>query len=243
MRIIIYSSDKTQWSLQPFAYLFNRYWSERIGVDVYLNSPMPFDLPRNFITHGIGAFKPADEWSTDFINALKSLDDEVICVMMDDYWLNRRVNAEAVYWCAGYMIEHPEVARFDLTTDRLYAEGMRDYCKIEYLDVIRSDPKSPYHFSLQAALWRREHLLSCLVPHETPWLVEERGNSRLRQLGALVLGTKQSPIHYTIAIQRGKFTPDGGYQSPTNAMQESDVRHIIEQGWIPTEMIGDGVTA
>lgn len=241
MRVIIYSSDKTQWALRPFAYLFDLYWSHDIQVTAFVNSRPLFLLPYNFDLREVGPFRPVQEWSTDFTHALQSIDDEVICVMMDDYWLNRRVDSVSVARCYEYMLHHPEVARFDMTTDRLYARGMRDYCKIGYLDVIRSDPQSPYHFSLQAALWRREHLLSCLVEHETPWDTEMNGDGRLQRLGALVLGTKQSPIHYTIAVQQGRLATDGGYQTPTNAMQQEDVRYILEQGWIPAEMLGEAV--
>lgn len=237
MRVIIYSSDKTQWSLQPFAYLFNRYWSSQVNVNVYINSALPFALPLNFYTQEIGTFLPVSEWTTDLIAALSWMTDDVICLLMDDYWLNRQVNQQAVEWCYEYMQAHPEVARFDLTTDRLYARGMSDYCKIGYLDIIKSDPESPYHFSFQAALWRRKHLLNCLVPHETPWQAEMKGDARLRATGALVLGTRQSPIHYTIAVQQGKFAPDGGYQFPANAMQFADVDYIMSQHWIPAELL------
>lgn len=237
MRVIVYSSDKTQWSLRPFAHLFNLYWSRDQRVRVFGNSDLPFALPSNFVYESVGAFKPVTEWTTDFIAALNRLDDDVICALMDDYWLNRQVNTQAVRWCYDYMLQHPDVARFDLTTDRLYAAGIVDYCKIGYLDVIKSDPKSPYHFSLQAALWRRKSLLACLTPHETPWDAEMKGDARLRASGALVLGTRQSPVHYTIAVQQGQFAPDGGYQSPTNAMQSSDVSYITEQQWIPSELI------
>lgn len=241
MRVIIYSSDKTQWALRPFAHLFNLYWSPDVPVQVFVNSIPPFHLPPNFALDVIGPFLPVGEWSTDFIAALQHIKDDVICIAMDDYFLNRMVDQRAVKWCYEYMLEHTEVARFDLTTDRLGASGITDYCKIGYLDVIKSDPKSPYHFSLQAALWRRERLLGCLVPHETPWDVEIRGDERLRNSGALVLGTRQAPVHYTIAVQQGKFTPDGGYQTSVNAMQPSDVDYIVGHDWIPHELMTEAM--
>lgn len=237
MHVFIYSSDKTQWSLRPFAYLFNRYYSREITVKVFGNTQPPFALPDNFVFESVGPFKPVEEWTTDLIEALNAIPDDVICLMMDDYWLNRQVDSNAVRWCYEYMLTHPEVARFDLCTDRLYAAGARDCTKINYLDVIISDPQSPYHFSYQASLWQRQALLDCVEPHETPWDSEMRGDTRLRGLGALVLGTRQGPMRYTIAVQRGRFTPDGGYQSPTNAMQAADVEYIKAHGWIPAEFI------
>jgi len=235
MRVIIYSSDKTSWSLRPFAWLFHRYWSEEIPVSVFGNSPLPFALPDNFTFTSVGQFQPVEEWTTDLIAALHSIKDSIICLMMDDYWLNRQVDEQAVTWCQNYMHCFPEVARFDLCTDRLYSPGIVDYDKVSYLDIIRGDPEAPYHFSYQASLWRREYLLRCIVPHQSPWDSEMSGDQRLRATGGIVLGTRQGPMRYTIAVQRGKFTPDGGYQTPTNAMQPRDVDYIRSQNWIPAE--------
>lgn len=237
MHVFIYSSDKTQWSLRPFAYLFNRYYSSEIDVKVYGNTRPLFALPDNFTFESVGSFRPVEDWSTDLMAGLSSMSDDVICLMMDDYWINRRVDANAVRWCYEYMLTHPEVARFDLCTDRLYAPGITDYAKINYLDVIRSDPRSPYHFSYQASLWQRQTLLACLYPHETPWDSEMRGDQRLREQSGIVLGTRQGPMRYTIAVQQGKFMPDGGYQTPTNAMQQTDVDYIAGQGWIPAALL------
>jgi hypothetical protein len=237
MRAVIYSSDKTSWSLRPFAYLFNRYWLNSIEVSVFGNTRPDFDLPENFKFTSIGPFQPVEEWTTDLRKALSLVTDDVICFLMDDYWLNRRVDANAIRWCYHYMLDNPEVARFDICTDRLYAPNITEYDKIGYLDIIKSDLHSPYHFSYQASLWRRLTLLDCVPPHETPWQSEMNGDARLRKLGALVLGTRQGPMRYTIAVQKGKFTPDGGYQTPTNAMHQEDVDHIKAQGWIPAEYL------
>lgn len=205
---------------------------------VFGNSPLPFELPDNFTWKSIGPFQPVEEWTTDLIAALLDMPDEIICLMMDDYWINRMVDHDAIRWCELYMHEHPEVGRFDICSDRLFARGITDYTKIGYLDVIQSDPLSPYHFSYQASLWRRSTLLNCIEPHETPWQSEIRGDERLRNLGALVLGTRQGPLRYTIAVQKGKFQPDGGYQTPSNAMNVEDVQYILEQGWVPDHAQG-----
>lgn len=233
MRIVIYSSDKTAWALRPFAHLFNLYWSREQRVSVFGNSPLPFVLPDNFTFQSVGPFMPAQQWSNDLITALNSIDDDVICFMMDDYWLNRMVNQQAVRWCYQYMQQHADVIRFDLTTDRLYAKGITPYGSLGYLDLIKSDQKSQYNFSFQAGLWRRKLLLEVLRPNETPWEVEESGSRRMEKLPYLVLGTKQSPIHYTIAVQQGKLAMDGGYQFPANPMQQTDADYILKSGWIP----------
>lgn len=243
MRVVIYSSDKTSWSLRPFAYLFNRYWRDDVPVLVFGNTAPHFELPANFTFTSIGPFQPATEWTTDLITALLSITDDVFCLMMDDYWINRPVDHRAICLCYEYMLTHPDIGRFCICTDRTYARDVTDYGTLDDLDVIKSDPLSPYHFSYQASLWRRTTLLDCLVPHETPWNSEIAGDARLRDLGALVLGTRQGPLRYTIAVQKGVFKPGGGYQTPHNAMNVEDVQYILDQGWVPAALLEKSMTA
>lgn len=233
MFIIVYTSDKTSWAVRPLAYLFNHYWERNLPVYVFGNTEPDFKLPPNFHFNSIGEMLPVQEWSTGLIEVLQSISSDVVLFLMDDYWLNRQVDYHGMKVMYQYMQNNKDVARFDVTTDRLYARGVSDYCKVGYLDVLKSDPLSPYHFSYQASFWRRELLLQCIKPRETPWESEVSGDERLRNTGALVLGTRQSPMRYTIAVQKGKFTPDGGYQTPTHALNKADIDYILAQGWIP----------
>jgi len=95
------------------------------------------------------------------------------------------------------------VVRFDLTADRQFAGGAEDYGKVAHLDLVRSDPNSPYHMSLMTAIWRTEHLLKILIPGETPWDIEIAGTRRLAEYGdqILVLGTKQRPVKHTMVFR------------------------------------------
>lgn len=233
---IILTSDKTSWALRPQAYLLRKYWpNASFLIGGY--TPPPFSLPDGFAFHGIGAFAdyPVGKWSNGVIKFLRALDHDLILLLMDDYWLFRDVDEPAIEQLTQYMHAHEQVARICVCTDRLYASGITDYGRYGHLDLIKSDPTSPYHFSYQASLWRRKLLLEILSMGESPWESEQRGDSRLRQAGYLVLGTRQAPLRYTIAVQKGKFTPDGGYQTPTGAMNQDDWQYITDQGWIPAE--------
>jgi hypothetical protein len=43
-----------------------------------------------------------------------------------------------------------------------------------------------------------------------------------------VVGTRQNPIRYLIAVQNGKFTPDGGYQVPAPVLRQEDRQTAME---------------
>ena len=234
MQPIILTSDKTMWALRPQAYLFTRYWPAASFVIGGYSHP-PFKLPPRFEFVSLGAFAdyPVERWTNGLIKFLRSLADDLILFLLDDYWLFREVDNKAIEELTRFMAARENIARCCVCTDRLYAPGITDYARWGHLDIIKSDSKSPYHFSFQASLWRRTALLDLLVPNETPWDAEQRGDQRLREAPYIVIGTRQAPLRYTIAVQRGQFTPDGGYQTPTAAMNQYDLRYILEQGWIP----------
>ena len=82
---------------------------------------------------------------------------------------------------------------------------MTDYNHCGYLDLIRSDPASPYHMSLMCGLWNRELLLRFLIPGESPWQVELEGTPRVAKAAndVLVLGTRNMPLRHILAHRRG----------------------------------------
>jgi hypothetical protein len=233
MQTLIITSDKTSWAVRPQLWLLDKYWKQHGPIIVAGYTVPELELPRGATFHSIGRFAdyPVERWTTGLIKALRAIEDEVILFLMDDYWPFRDIDHRGMVQMYNYMQAHPEVARFDVCTDRLYANGVKDYGRLAHLDVIKSDPHSPYHFSFQASLWQRARLLDCLVEDETPWQAEINGDARLGD--GLVLGTRQAPMRYTIAVQQGKFTPDGGYQTPSAKMNTGDLVYITQQGWIP----------
>lgn len=226
MRVIVLTSDKYLKALLPYSYLFNKYWSRDQQVLVAGFTPPNFSLPSNFTFYSIGKFEdyPVGKWSNALIKLLSEINDEAFVLMLEDYWITRPVNIDAVKKCHGYCEQFGYVLRIDLTTDRLFAHGPRypgdiaDYGHCGYLDLIRSEPGSQYHMSLMTAVWRRDNLLKVLVPNETPWEVELTGTSRLsRQYGAdlLVLGTRQWPIRHGLGYRSGNPDKvDLGFLSP-----------------------------
>lgn len=237
MQPIIITSDKTSWALQPQMYLLRRYWPAASFI-IGGYTPPPFNLSDRFEFRSIGAFAdyPVDRWTNGVIKFLESLKDDLVLFMLDDYWPFRDVDNRAIERIVTYMLAHESVARFCVCTDRLYAAGITDYDRYGHLDIIKSDPASYAHFSFQASIWRRTALLEMLRPDETPWDAETRGDQRLHLSRYIVLGTRQAPLRYTIAVQKGKFTPDGGYQTPVAAMNPLDLQYIMDQEWIPDDV-------
>lgn len=227
MRVIVTTSDKYLHALRPFAHLFNKYWGDDTDVIVGGFSEPSFELPSNFTFHSIGKQEdyPVDKWSDAVIKLLHSIDDDIFVLMLEDYWISRPVNRDAIRMLGDYMRQFRNVLKMDLCMERLYAGGMTDYNHCGYIDLIRSDPGSQYHMSLLTGIWNKDLLLRFLIPGETPWQVELEGTPRVRAAAGevLVLGTRQAPVRHILAHRRGdpsELLVDGLAPSDVQAMAE-----------------------
>jgi len=229
MKIVIPAYSKTYWSLKPFAYLFNKYWDRQDATVLYYE-PIPFELPDNFELYQVH-YKdfPREKWADGVIKYLKEIDDHSIILLLEDYWLTRKVNRPLVEMLAKFMKSDDSILRIDLTTDRLYAGGMRDVGYLEWVDLIEA-PKSMYQMSLQAGLWNREAFLDILRklrPSErSSWNVELIGTGIVNEeTDYRVLGTRQYPIRYENGIN-----VKSGVNRELRTMCKNDKEHIEQ--WI-----------
>ena len=215
-------------------HLLGKYWPQAPRFLIGGYRMPPSDIRAGFYRIGRFSDYPVNKWSNSLIEFLRYVEDEIVLLMMDDYWLTAPANHEKITVLADYLQAHQNVARLDLSADRLGASGWTDIETLWGLDdLILSSPQSPYHFSFQAALWRKSLLLDCLVPDESPWESEMYGTDRLAQRGYLVIGTKHPPLRYTIAVQKGKIALDGGYQGKDYSVPIDDAVDILERHWIP----------
>jgi hypothetical protein len=231
MRVLVTTSDKYLPALLPFSYLFNKYWGPQQQVLVGGFSRPDFVLPPNFEFHSIGDMNdyPVEKWSDAVIAFITTIPDEVFVLMLEDYWITRKVDTEAVGILYDYMQQFHNVIKMDLCGDRLYDFNMQPHGVVNRLDLIKSDPASQYQMSLMTGLWRKEHLLRHLVPGESPWDVEIKGTRRLAEDRTVdVLGTRQWPIRHSLAYRNGKpENPD------LSALDPGDVRVLREKGYVP----------
>ena len=242
VKVIVLTSDKYLHALQPFAWLFNKYWSSAQPVTVAGFTPPDFGLPGNFTFHSIGAFEdyPVARWSDALIKLLNEIEDETLALFLEDYWLIRPVNIEAVNMLDDYALQFKNVLRIDLTTDRLFSFGPRypqdvpDYGNCGYLDLVKTNPGTAYQMSMMAAIWRRDNLLSTLIPGETPWQLEIDGTARLAMRDdLLVLGCRQWPVRHTLAYRSGNSS-----EVNLSELRLADAAHIKGSGWVDSEKSG-----
>jgi len=206
--VVVMTSDKYLPALGPYAWLARKYWSTRKEFIVAGFSEPDFDLPDNFKFVSIGKFSdyPVDKWSDSLIDFLSGhLRNDLFILMLEDYWITRRVNHEAIQLAATYMERHRDIIKFDLAGDRLYAKDANlTFDTFGFLDIVLSAHDSPYHMSLMTGMWRSALLLDFLQRGWSPWDVEIDGTTKLARMDMLnVVGTRQWPIRHTLAFRSG----------------------------------------
>lgn len=212
MHVACLTNDKNLWAVRVFAHLFNRFWGASQRVEVVGFHP-PQHLPGNFSFYQVAAKNwPAEMWTDQLIKYLSSLDDELLILMLEDYWLVRPVNLHCITKMWGLakqlttMPSDQKLLRIDLTADRASKKQAKHFVTDGEYNVISTPAHTPYQMSYQAAIWHVPTLLEVLVRRETPWQSEVDGSQRLKQRGdLLVLGTEVHPLYYVPALRRHKI--------------------------------------
>ncbi len=202
MNIVCLTSNAYRGCLEPFAYYWNRFAGEDRPVLIAHYEVEPPPLPRNFNTYCLGEQRRYT-WSGGLRKLLTVLDEELVLLLLEDYFLTESVDWEMVERLEHLLLERPDVAKIDLSNDRLKVGHHAD---ADHDDLIVSDWDAPFQMSMQAALWRSDFLYRWLDPTENAWQAEKRGTKRLlqaRQNGEcvdLILGCRVPPLSYANAV-------------------------------------------
>ena len=197
--VYVTTSGRYLWALRPFAWLFNRFWSEQQLVRVITDLPPKFGLPPNFTVEAVGGGRaiPANRWSDSLIAALELMPESHLVLLLEDYWLVREVDQQGLSLLAEFAAMQKDLLRLDLTDDRQYNGHARDVGYLGRYDLVETPGTSEYQMSLQAAIWNRDLLLSVLKPGLSPWDVELSLSPELHGRQDLrVIGTRQCPVRY-----------------------------------------------
>lgn len=205
--VYVITSQRYLWALRGFAHLFGIYWSSLQPVVVATDVRVPYKLPRNFEVTTVNDWKPLpkEKWSDGLITLLKSRADPHFILMLDDYWIVRTVDHGGIRTLSEFAAMNRDILRLDLTDDRQYNGDARGVGSWGHYDLVETPGSSPYQMSLQAAIWKRDLLLSILEPGMSPWDVELNVSPRLHDRTDLrVIGTRQCPIRYINVFKGGK---------------------------------------
>ena len=234
MRIAVLTSDTHSWLLRGF---YRQWLKYGVSHDLLLEEDpfelevvgftKPADLPEQLPFYSVGSFTnyPVNRWSDALIDYLETCQEDLITILLEDYWLLRAMNRQAVLDAYSYMIKHPEAIRFDLAADRMFSRQAEYVEPFASLDICEA--KGDYSLSFQASIFRRKLLLELLRPSETPWQTELSGSTRLNSTSYRVFGSYQWPINYLIVMNKGRIDATGQWMYPARTLLPEDWRDLI----------------
>lgn len=234
MRNIVFTSDRHSWLLKGFFHQWDKYAGGR-EVEVAGFTP-PASLPSNVPFHSMGDFKdyPVQKWSDAIINALRRIPDDYFLFLLEDYWLIRQVNWDAIDAGLEMMMLHQDIIRFDAAADRMFNRHAHFLGSHKCIDLCSC--KAEYSLSFQASIFNRKLLLEVLQEGESPWQAEISGSSRLNQLPYQVIGSYQWPMNYVIAMNKGALDLVGGWMYPARSMPLGDWQELVDAGCLVPEV-------
>lgn len=113
--IVLPITSKFYWELDPFFYLFRKFWGNQIVTilsDNVLSIPKTKSAElRDVIDDG----KWHGKFSANLLGYLLNCKTPNVIILMADYWITEKVNLNHINQAARYMIEHPEVIRLQIS--------------------------------------------------------------------------------------------------------------------------------
>jgi hypothetical protein len=230
MKTVIFTSDNHQWLLKGFLHQWAKYGLKDSPL-VVVGYTRPDFLPEDIKFVSLGRFEdyPVDKWSNGVIQYLRVLEDELFLFMLEDYWLIRPINVDVFNLASQFMIDHPEVGRFDVAADRMFNHSAQYKGSVGVMDICQA--KGDYSLSFQASIYRKAALMDALRPNESPWQSELDGSNRLNKLAWDVVGSYQWISNYMIVMNKGKLDRSGSWMYPARTLSQSDWGELDKLGY------------
>lgn len=174
--LLINTCDKFEDCWDPFFQLFEKFWPNFDG-QIYLNTELKeYSYNKLNIVSLKVAKNSNDErltWSQCLKIALKSIEEDIILYMQEDYFLKGKVQNDLISKYVNLMSNDKTIDCIHLTDQAVANNGPSEY---NTLYTVKT--KQRYRLSCQAALWKKEVLNYYLRNHESAWEFEEFGSKR-----------------------------------------------------------------
>lgn len=177
--VLVNTSDGFEDCWNPFFKLFSTYW-EDCKNPILLNTELKdyayldLDIRASKVQEG---FKDRLTWSECLINALHQIETPLVLYFQEDYFIESKIDNNLIEQLAQMMIKDESIKHLALTTIGSYPP----YKPTDNPLIYEIAQNAKYRISTQAALWRKETLLSYLKPEENGWMFEIYGTWRAKR--------------------------------------------------------------
>lgn len=168
LSILVITCDKYSDLWEAFFELKERNWPDCI-YPVYLGTNK-----KSYANHGVISICIGEDksWTENVRNMLEFIDSSYILVLLEDFFIDRKVNSTYIKKLLEFMKEE------NLDCLRLEPQPAPVKCYNRKLKVGRIAPGSPYYVSTQPAIWRKEILKELLIPSYSAWDFEMKNSAK-----------------------------------------------------------------
>ncbi len=230
MNIYISTSDKYHSCLQPFAFLFNKFWSKEQKVKFIGYKVPDLDLPSNFEFISLGEQKGPSYYGHDFKSFFESIDDEYFIYTMEDQFIYDYVDVPLINKLENYII-NKNVGRVCLTNSIIQnhmGKKHEFYLNDSGYEFVKYSQDSEFRITCEWTIWDKKYLCEYLLDGMDPWQFERMGSYNSKHDGYDLIGCKNIiPIQHGEAIRR--VNTDVGF----------DFKFVNENRYLSEEVISE----
>lgn len=176
--VFVNSSDGFTDCWPPFFNLLDHYWPEHGPVLLNTEQRTWPEAPSYVRSSQVALGEPERlSWSECVIRGLRQIETPLLVYFQEDYFLESRVRHDVIEAAVAKMMADPTIGHIALT--RHGSEPPFEHYSDPAYQTIRA--RARYRISTQAALWRRDVLLSYLDSIENGWMFEILGTLRARR--------------------------------------------------------------
>ncbi len=211
--ILVNSCDSYDDLWLPFFTLLEKYWPNHPQTYISVETKtVPF---KNIISLNDNI---SSTWGSRFKNALKQIKTDYVIVMLDDFFLRESVDEIRIYNSLEFLKNDEQASVFYyLDTGPLFRKQFIDSKNYSEYELAKKD--AWYKLNLQAALWKKEDLISYINDFDTPWSWEMLGTKYLKTEKDFyyLKPNSKSVINYGfkstgMGVFRGKWVKSDVYQ-------------------------------
>lgn len=166
--ILLNTCDKYEEAWYPFFALFTKHWKD-CPFDFVLNTES-----KSFSYDGVNitvSNSNNKNWGDRMCDALSHVKTPFVLCMLEDFFVQKKVREDEVYYCINEMQQHEDIGAFYFNRISGY-ETDSEYDN--YYLMTPTEQHFLYIINCQASVWRKEVLISAAKGCENPWYFEER---------------------------------------------------------------------
>ena len=173
--VLVNSCDKYDEAWHPFFTLFRKYY-EDCPYPVYLNTETgKYDQHSVKVIHS-----DSGSWGSRLYSALAQIDSEYVIVLLEDFFIRKRVDSVEISKCIERMEADEGIAVFYFSKITGYNTDSPEYEKyFQMYPEEQTNRYGRYMINCQAALWRKSVLMEAVKNSDTPWELEEDAYTKL----------------------------------------------------------------